>query len=93
MSDSEWRLVVRLRSRQALREAMHLHGIRSGAELARRANLGAGIVGHLLSGKRSQCSAKTARAIEEVLYRTPEPLFEIGKSPFVGKQRTGKGAA
>lgn len=65
--DSEWRLVVKLKSRRALTEFMEYHGLRTGYALAKKADILPGTAGHLVSGRRSTCSFRTARAIEEAL--------------------------
>lgn len=64
----EWRLNVRLKDRRLLAHYIGPTGLDiSGRELARRANLGQAIVGHLLSGRRTSCSKATAVAIERAL--------------------------
>lgn len=65
---TEWRLNVRLKDPDLLRRYIGPNGLNiSGRELARRAELGQAIVGHLLSGRRTTCSKRTAVAIEEAL--------------------------
>lgn len=66
---------MKLRSLGALREYMTFHGIASGYELARRAGLKPGVVGHLVSGRRQTCSQATAGAIERALQCPPGFLF------------------
>lgn len=73
---TEWRLDVRLKDRDLLRKYIGPSGLNiSGRELARRADLGPAIVGHLLSGKRETCSKHTAVAIERALACPPGLLF------------------
>jgi hypothetical protein len=91
--NGEPRLIARLISRQLLRDAMDLHGIRSASELARRAVLPVGLVGHLVGGRRPTCTPKAAHAIEEILYRTPQPLFVIEVSPMADNPPPKKGTA
>ena len=63
-----WRLNVRLKRRELLRNYIGAAGLNiSGRELARRAGKGQAIVGHLLSGRRNTCSKSTAVAIERAL--------------------------
>lgn len=92
-----WRLIVRLKSRQALLEYVDFHKM-SGRELARRADkvakkkdknrgVGPGIVGHLMSGRRNSCSLVTASAIEEVLGVPPGFLFEPSLSAVADTTR------
>lgn len=76
----EWRLTVRLTSRQALKQFMEFHGIKSSYELARRANLKPGVVGHLVAGRRNTCLPRTAMAIEEALQVPKGYLFAPEKS-------------
>jgi hypothetical protein len=72
---------VKLRSLGALREYMTFHGITSGYELARRAGLKPGVVGHLVSGRRDTCSRATAGAIERALQCPPGFLFTSPAGP------------
>lgn len=76
MEQDKWRLTVELRSHRALIEYMQFHEIGTAYELARRANLKAGVVGHLVARRRSSCSLKTAKAIEGALKCPPGFLFE-----------------
>ncbi|WP_415140134.1 helix-turn-helix domain-containing protein [Nocardioides sp.] len=55
---------------------MQFHHIDSAYELARRAGLKPGVVGHLVARRRNSCSLATARAIEEALQCPPGFLFE-----------------
>jgi hypothetical protein len=86
MQPDPWRLVVRLKSRRALVEYAEFHKL-SGRALARKADaiakkkdknrgVGPGIVGHLMSGRRTSCSLATAQAIEEALGCPTGFLFE-----------------
>lgn len=76
MNPDQWRLTVRLKSHRALVEYMQFHRIGSAYELARRAGLKPGVVGHLVSRRRATCSLKTAQAIEEALACPSGFLFE-----------------
>lgn len=74
---TEWRLNVRLKDRDLLRRYIGPNGLDiSGRELARRAGLKQAIVGHLLSGRRTTCSKKTACRIEEALGCPSGLLFD-----------------
>jgi len=86
---------VRLKSQQVLWDYMEFNGIKSAYELARKAGLGVGIVGHLVAvrPRRETCSAKTAHAIEKALGCPPGFLFEAKVSPIDSKQRQKNGAA
>jgi hypothetical protein len=65
---TEWRLDVRLKDRRLLAQYIGPTGLDiSGRQLARRAGLGQAIVGHLISGRRTTCSKRTAAAIERAL--------------------------
>lgn len=87
-----WRLVVRLKSRRALAEYVKFHRL-TGRGLARQAGLKPAIVGHLLSGRRSTCSLRTATAIEEALQCPPGFLFVPKVSPVADATRqTGRAA-
>lgn len=87
MQPDPWRLTVRLKSHRALREYMEFHRIPTAYELARRADLKVGVVGHLVSGRRNSCSLKTARSIEEALQCPPGFLFEPRMSQVADKMR------
>lgn len=80
MAMDEWRLTVKLKSHRALSDYMEFHRIETSYELARRAGLKPGVVGHLVSKRRTSCSLKTARAIEEALQCPPGFLFEATMS-------------
>jgi hypothetical protein len=92
MRPDPWRLIVKLKSRRALREYAEFHKL-SGRALARKANeiaqkkggtVGPAIVGHLMRGGsngRDTCNLVTARAIEEALGCPPGFLFEPSLSP------------
>ncbi len=75
-----WRLTVKLRSHRALAEYMAFHRIDTAYELAQKAGLKPGVVGHLVSRRRNSCSLSTARAIEEALGCPPGFLFEARMS-------------
>lgn len=72
---TEWRLTVKLRSRQALREYMEFHDLKTAYALAQKADILPGTAGHLVSGRRNSCSLRTARAIEGALKCPPGFLF------------------
>lgn len=85
----QWRLIVRLKSRRALREYADFHKL-SGRALAKKAGLKPAIVGHLMrEGKtgRDTCSLETARAIEEALGCPAGFLFEPSLSPVADTKR------
>lgn len=73
--NDQWRLTVKLRSHRALREYMEFHHIPTAYALAKRADILPGTAGHLVSGRRSTCSLRTARRIEEALSCPPGFLF------------------
>lgn len=72
------RLEVRLRSRQALRDAMAFNRLtvrelsQACGKISYRST-----IGHLTSGARSTCSPHLARRIEECLRLYPGALFEL----------------
>lgn len=72
------RLEVRLRSRQALRDAMTYSRL-TVRELSQACGKPSyrSAIGHLHSGARSTCSAHLARRIEECLRLYPGALFEL----------------
>jgi transcriptional regulator with XRE-family HTH domain len=73
---------MRVRDAGALRAYVRLMGLSERA-LAARAGVGHATVNHLLSGRRSGCSERTARAIEAVL-ECPPGLFFDAESAAVG---------
>lgn len=87
MPTDTWRLTVKLKSRRALTDYMEFHKIKTAYELARKAGLKVGVVGHLVAGRRNSCSLKTARAIEEALGCPPGFLFEPRMSQVVSDTR------
>lgn len=87
MNPDPWRLTVRIKSHKALLDYMEFHRIDTAYELARRANLKVGVVGHIVSGRRNSCSLKTARAIEEALGCPPGFLFEARMSQVADQSR------
>ena len=87
MNPDPWRLTVRIKSHKALLDYMEFHRIDTAYELARRANLKVGVVGHIVSGRRNSCSLKTARAIEEALGCPPGFLFEARMSQVADHSR------
>jgi hypothetical protein len=76
MQTDQGRLWVRLISRQAFRQYMAFRN-ETNRSLAEKCGpgVGRGIVGHLRSGQRTTCSAKTAQAIERALNAPPGSLF------------------
>lgn len=72
------KLEVRLRSRQALKDAMNFNrmNIRELALACGRPSYRSA-VGHLHSGARTTCSAHLGRRIEEALRLYPGALFEL----------------
>lgn len=68
---------MQLRSRRALTDYIGLLGI-SERQLARTAGLSHSTVNHLVTGRRSTCSPRTAVAIERALECPPGLLFSRG---------------
>jgi transcriptional regulator with XRE-family HTH domain len=66
---------VRIRDRLAMRAYLRLLGM-SERELAGRAGIGHATVNHLLSGRRTRCTERTASAIEAALGCPPGLFFE-----------------
>lgn len=64
-----------LRDRRILAALLDAAGI-SERELARRANLGHATVNHLVTGRRSSCSLRTAQLMAAGLGCEPEMLFD-----------------
>jgi hypothetical protein len=69
-------IMVRLRSRDALREYMTFYKIKTGYALAKKAGILPGTANFLVQGHRDTCSSRTARAIESALACPPGFLFE-----------------
>lgn len=90
MRYDDGRVWVRLISRQALNQYMAFRNETNRSLSARTgaAHVGHGIIGHLRSGKRSTCSPRTARAIEEALNAPPGSLFVL--SVPTGSQATSR---
>ena len=91
MSD-EWRLTVKLKSVRVLREFMEFHGIKTGYGLAKKAGILPGTVNHLLTGERTTCSLKTARALEGALGCPTGFLFDVKMSQVCEDSRRGAAA-
>lgn len=89
----EWRLTVKLKSRQALREFMDHHKLPTAYALAKKAELLPGTVGHLVSGRRTHCSLRTARAIEEALECPQGFLFAPEMSQLADTPQPRRGVA
>jgi transcriptional regulator with XRE-family HTH domain len=66
---------MRVRDSGVLRAYLRLLGLSERA-LAARAGVGHATVNHLLSGRRTSCSRRTARASEAVLACPPGVFFE-----------------
>jgi transcriptional regulator with XRE-family HTH domain len=69
-----------LRDAEALRGYLRLMSM-SERRLARRAGVGHATVNHLLSGRRTTCSARTAQAIESALECPAGLFFAPTRSP------------
>jgi transcriptional regulator with XRE-family HTH domain len=74
---------MRVRDPATLRAYVRLLGL-SERGLAARAGVGHATVNHLLSGRRTQCARRTARAIEAALGCPPGVFFD---SPTPAEQR------
>jgi transcriptional regulator with XRE-family HTH domain len=72
---TEWRLDMRLKSPEMLRQYMEYKHLRI-RELAKAAGVSRATIGHLHSGERSTARPATARAIEGALGCPPGLLFE-----------------
>jgi transcriptional regulator with XRE-family HTH domain len=68
-----WEVLVRVRDPAALRAYLRLLGLSERA-LAARAGVGHATVNHLVSGRRTSCTERTAAAIESAL-ACPRGLF------------------
>lgn len=75
---------MRVRDPGALRAYLRLLGI-SERELAARAGVGHATVNHLVSGRRTGCSERTARAIESALACPRGLFFEPRTSAAAGR--------
>ncbi len=84
---------MRLKSHRALVEYMEFHRIKTAYELARRAGLKPGVVGHIVQRRRVTCSLATARAIEEALQCPPGFLFEPRMSQVADTPRRARESA
>ena len=93
MLRSHWRVYVELKSLAALLDFMTLRRVDSAYELARIADLGVGITGHLVAGRRKTCSPETAAKIEGALKVDPGVLFEPKMLPVVGSTQRRRVAA
>lgn len=67
---------MQLKSHRALKEFMEYRGFKTAYSLASAAGLKPGVVGHIVAKRRTSCSLKTARALEEALGCPPNFLFE-----------------
>lgn len=74
MINTEWRLDMRLKSPDMLRQYMEFKRMKV-RDLAKAAGISRATVGHLHSGSRSTAKPETARAIEEALGCPPGLLF------------------
>jgi transcriptional regulator with XRE-family HTH domain len=70
---------VRVRDTAALQAYLRLLGMSERA-LALRAGIGHATVNHLMSGRRTTCSARTAAAIETALACPPGLFFEPART-------------
>lgn len=70
-----WRLDMKLKSRDVLRQYMKYRGLNV-RELAEQAKVSRATVGHLHSGKRKGCRPEAAAAIERTLGCPPGLLFD-----------------
>lgn len=68
---------MRLRDRDALCAYVRLMAV-SQRRLAASAGVGHATLNHLLTGRRTTCSARTARAVESALSCPPGLFFEAG---------------
>lgn len=86
---------MRLKDPDLLRRYIGQNGLNiSGRELARRAGLKPAIVGHLLGGRRTTCSKRTAVRIEEALGCPSGLLFdETAFAVRADGKRSHRGAA
>ena len=71
----QWRLDMRLKSPQMLKQYMQYKRLTI-RQLATAARISHSTVGHLHAGTRKTCSPESARAIEEALQAPPGLLFE-----------------
>lgn len=74
----------RLTSHSDLLRRMRRRGYTSGYALAQAAGLGQGTVNHLVHGRRTTCSERTATAIERALRLEPDELFKYEEYPVSG---------
>lgn len=68
---------MQIRDPVAMRAYLRLLGV-SEREFAQRAGIGHATVNHLLSGRRTACTQRTAAAIESALGCPPGLFFEAG---------------
>ena len=80
MIREEWRLDLKLKSPEMLRQYMAYKGLNI-RDLAKSAGVHRATIGHLHSGARGgKCSPDTARRIEQALACPPGLLFEARAS-------------
>ena len=85
MITTEWRLDMRLKSPEMLRQYMDFKRMKI-RDLAKAAGVSRATIGHLHSGARGgSASPETARAVEEALGCPPGLLFE-GRSSSVSRE-------
>ncbi|MCD4535683.1 helix-turn-helix transcriptional regulator [Nocardioides sp. cx-169] len=70
-----WRLDMKLKSRDVLRQYMKFRGVNV-RQLAEQSGVSRSTVGHLHSGKRKGCRPEAATAIEAALQAPPGLLFD-----------------
>jgi transcriptional regulator with XRE-family HTH domain len=73
---------MQLRSRDALIICLEATGM-SERQLARVARLGHATVNHLVTGRRTRCSLRTARAIETALGVSEGTLFDVSDEAII----------
>lgn len=79
MIRNEWKLDMRLKSPEMLRQYMDFKHMKI-RDLAKAANVSRATIGHLHSGGRRTAKPATARAIESALSCPPGLLFEAASS-------------
>lgn len=94
---SDWRLNVRLKSKELLVGLMAVQGL-SVRDLAKvcdptQPERHRSAIGHLCSGKRNTCSPELAARIQEVIGNPKAILFEPQVSRVTREGSTGRGSA
>lgn len=83
---------MRIRDRELLIRQMHYRDM-SGARLARSSECSRQFISFLCTGKKTTCTPKLARLIEEALDVAPGTLFVESKSCDSGLQVTSRATA